>query len=163
MIADTTWYVGGMTGANGELSNAKTAYNYEVGANKDTSTTVTSKIGLMYASEYYYGATPNYWTLPGIDDNGSWNDDSTVWTGNDYSKAYNNNWMSTGLKEWTISHRSDVSYFAFGVVVAHNGYVYDDGVVHLAGYALRPTFSLSSSIKFTSGEGTAVKPIRINL
>ena len=163
LITDTTWYVGGMTYNNGEGTNAKTAYDYEVGANKDTSTTVTSKIGLMYASEYYYGATPNYWTLPGIDDNGSWNDDSTVWTGNDYSKAYNNNWMSTGLKEWTISHRSDVSYFAFGVVVAHNGYVYDDGVVHLAGYALRPTFSLSSSIKFTSGEGTAVNPIRVNL
>ena len=162
MIDDTTWYVGGLTYDNGELSNAKTAYDYEVGANKDTSTTVTSKIGLMYVSEYYYGATPNYWTLPGIDDNGSLNDDGTMWTGNDYSKAYNNNWMSTGLKEWTISHRSDVSYFAF-VVVAHDGHVHDDSVVHLDGYAVRPSFSLSSSIKFTSGEGTAVNPIRIQL
>ena len=160
MIADTTWYVGGMTGDNGVLSNAKTAYNYEVGANKDATTTVTSKIGLMYLSDYYYGATPDYWTLPGFDNNGSWNSDHTVWSGsgNDYSKAYNNNWMSTGLIEWTISRDSDISNLAFYV-----GDVGDVGVGNSRGYAVRPSFSLSSSIKFTSGEGTAVNPIRIKL
>ena len=41
MIDDTTWYVGGMTRTNGRDSNANTAYNYEVGANKDTSTYIT--------------------------------------------------------------------------------------------------------------------------
>ncbi|CDF20579.1 unknown [Clostridium sp. CAG:609] len=160
MIADTTWYVGGMTGDNGVLSNAKTAYNYEVGANKDATTTVTSKIGLMYLSDYYYGATPDYWTLPGFDNNGSWNSDHTVWSGsgNDYSKAYNNNWMSTGLIEWTISRDSDISNLAFYV-----GDVGDVGVGNSRGYAVRPSFSLSSSIKFTSGEGTAVNPIRIKI
>ena len=161
MIADTTWYVGGMTGANGALSNAKTAYNYEVGANKDATTTVTSKIGLMYVSEYYYGATPDYWMLPGYDTNGNVNDAGTAWIGEDYSKAYNDNWMSTGLIEWTLSRFSDVSGIAF--------LVYDIGLVagvvvdSSNGFAVRPSFSLSSSIKFTSGEGTAVNPIRINL
>ena len=162
MIADTTWYVGGMTGDNGVLSNAKTAYNYEVGANKDATTTVTSKIGLMYVSEYYYGATPDYWTLPGYDDqNGSWNSDNTVWLGNDYSKAKNDNWMSTGLFEWSLSRYSADSHGAFVVMIG--GYVDVDIVDNSRGSAVRPSFSLSSSIKFTSGEGTAVNPIRINL
>ena len=161
MIADTTWYVGGMTSTNGALSNAKTVYNYEVGANKDATTTVTSKIGLMYVSEYYYGATPDYWTLPGNDPNGHTNEDQTAWIGEDYSKAYNDNWMSTGLIEWTLSRRSDGSGNAFAVYVGGNlgGATVDNS----SGRVARPSFSLSSSIKFTSGEGTAVNPIRINL
>ena len=161
MIADTTWYVGGMTPANGALSNAKTAYNYEVGANKDATTTVTSKIGLMYVSEYYYGATPDYWTLPGLDQNGHENDAGTAWIGEDYSKAYNDNWMSTGLNEWTLSR------FAVGSVGAFVEFGYDRQPDNFAGsgcwFVVRPSFSLSSSIKFTSGEGTAVNPIRIKL
>ena len=161
MIADTTWYVGGMTRDNGYKSNAKTAYNYEVGANKDATTTVTSKIGLMYVSEYYYGATPDYWMLPGYDTNGNINDAGTAWIGEDYSKAYNDNWMSTGLIEWTVSRFSDDSGTAF--VVTDYGFVLV-GVVDVSnGLVVRPSFSLSSSIKFTSGEGTAVNPIRINL
>ena len=170
MIDDTTWYVGGMTRANGIGINAKTAYDYEVGANKDATTTVTSKIGLMYLSEYYYGATPDYWMLPGFDTNGSWNSDHTVWSANDYGKAINDNWLYTGLYEWTISRRSDDSNRAF-VVAIGGGYsgvggvtVVDRGIVgYESGQAMRPSFSLSSSIKFTSGEGTAVNPIRINL
>ena len=202
MIADTTWYVGGMTWSNGVESNAKTAYNYEVGANKDTppspvnatpsydyevgakkvvtpsllnatpsydyevkliNTTppLTSKIGLMYVSEYYYGATPDYWTLPGIDENGHSNEDKTAWIGEDYSKAINDNWMSTGLYEWTISRNSGGSDDAFGVLGF--GYVVGGDVGNSLGLVARPSFSLSSSIKFTSGEGTAVNPIRINL
>ena len=160
MIDNTTWYVGGMTGTNGAKSNAKTAYNYEVGANKDATTTVTSKIGLMYLSEYYYGATPDYWMLPGFDENGDVNDAGTAWIGEDYSKAYNNNWMSTGLIEWTLSRISNDSYLAFPVYV---GGVVIDNVFVDNGLVLRPSFSLSSSIKFTSGEGTAVNPIRIKL
>ena len=161
MIADTTWYVGGMAFANGYLSNAKTAYNYEVGANKDATTTVTSKIGLMYVSEYYYGATPDYWMLPGYDPNGHPNEDQTAWIGEDYSKAYNDNWMSTGLIEWTLSRRSDGSGSAFVVDVFDR--VDDVAVVTSGGSVVRPSFSLSSSIKFTSGEGTAVNPIRVKL
>ena len=161
MIADTTWYVGGMTGANGALSNAKTAYNYEVGANKDATTTVTSKIGLMYVSEYYYGATPDYWTLPGADQNGHPNEDRTAWIGEDYSKAYNDNWMSTGLSEWTVSRFSDDSDSVFDV--SSFGCVSVVVVDVSDGLVVRPSFSLSSSIKFTSGEGTAVNPIRLKI
>ena len=150
-----------MTGTNGALSNAKTAYNYEVGANKDATTTVTSKIGLMYVSEYYYAASKDYWTLPGLDQNGSWNSNYTVWSGNDYSKAINDNWLYTGLEEWTISRYSDNSDTA--IDVGSIGLLLVDHVDYSRGFAVRPSFSLSSSIKFTLGEGTAVNPIRINL
>ena len=152
MIDDTTWYVGGMTHVNGVQSNAKTAYNYEVGANKDANTTVTSKIGLMYVSEYYYAASKDYWTLPGYNSTG---------TSYDYRNATNDNWLHIGLYEWTISRLSAGSGYAFYVndfVIVEGGDVDDSG-----GLAVRPSFSLSSSIKFTSGKGTAVNPIRINL
>ena len=151
MIADTTWYVGGMTYADGTESNAKIAYNYEVGANKDATTTVTSKIGLMYVSDYGYAAAPSVWT--------------TILYNYDDATIKNENWLYTGLYEWTLSRISGGSYYAFGV--DDSGRVEHDSVGAVvdisAGRAVRPSFSLSSSIKFTSGEGTAVNPIRINL
>ena len=148
MIADTTWYVGGMTSNNGFQSNAKTAYDYEVGANKDATTTVNTKIGLMYVSEYYYAATSDYWTLPGVDANG-----------NDYRAAINDNWLYTGLNEWTLSRRSDASNLALNVHVV--GIVLDGDVDDSGGSAVRPSFSLSSSVKYESGSGTASNPIRL--
>ncbi len=144
MIADTTWHVGGMTSTNGYKSNAKTAYTYEVGANKDA-TTVNAKIGLMYLSEYYYGATPDYWMLQGFR----------------YDNATNDNWLYTGLYEWTISRDSDASDGAFAVRAG--GDLIINPVDYSDGAAVRPSFSLSPSIKFTSGEGTAVNPIQIKL
>ena len=149
MIADTTWYVGGMSYGYGSKSIAKTAYNYEVGANKDASTTVNAKIGLMYVSEYYYAASKNYWTLPGYN-----------LSENDYRTAVNDNWLYIGLDEWTISRYSGVSDRE--LLVYAGGYVYVDVVDDSYGNLVRPSFSLSSSIKFASGEGTAVNPIRLN-
>ena len=150
MIADTTWHVGGMNYNNGLATNAKTAYDYEVGVNKDANTTVTSKIGLMYVSEYYYAASKDYWILPGYNS-----------SGNNYKKSTNDNWLYTGLSEWTISRNSDGSGDAFAV--ARDGTVRGVAVGRSNGSAARPSFSLSSLIKFTSGEGTAVNPIRIKL
>ena len=99
-------------------------------------------------SDYYYGATPNYWTLPG-------NNSSK----NDYRKAVNDNWLYTGLYEWTTSNISDTSKFAFGVG--------DSGLVGY-GYVdrhnvLRPTFNLTSSVQYDSGSGTASDPIRLKI
>ena len=147
MIADTTWYVGGMTYANGVLSNAKTAYDYEVGVNKDASTTVNAKIGLMYVSDYGFAAAPSAW--------------ATILYNYDDATIKNENWLYIGLYEWTISRNSDNSNGAFDVIDA--GHVIAGDVDDSGGHVARPSFSLSSSIKFTSGEGTAVNPIRINL
>ena len=147
MIDRTTWYVGGLSVNNAMYSNAKNVYNYEVGASKDTSTTVTSKIGLMYLSEYYYGAIPKYWTLPGYNS-----------SGNDYSKAYNDNWMNQGLYEWTISRNSSGTPYSF--------HVYLDGEVAQSSvsvsHAVRPTFNLTEAVIYFSGSGTISDPVRLD-
>ena len=147
MIADTTWYVGGLTQANGQKSNIKTAYNYEVGANKDATTTVISKIGLMYVSDYGFAAAPGAWT--------------TILSNYDHTTIINKNWLYIGLYEWTISRFFGGFLNVFAV--SANGFLRGTSANDSNGLAVRPSFSLSSSIKFTSGEGTAVNPIRIKL
>ena len=145
MIDDTTWYVDGMTYYNGVFSYAKTAYNYEVGVNKDAKTTVNAKIGLMYVSDYGFAAAPSAWT--------------TILNNYKDATIRNENWLYIGLTEWTISRPSDGHETAFAV----SGTPYCDVVSISNGNAVRPSFSLSSSIKFTSGEGTTVNPIRLKL
>ena len=158
MIADTTWYVGGMTETNGYSSNAKTAYNYEVGANKDATTTVTSKIGLMYVSDYYYAASKDYWALPGYKYDSS-NTDNCYGCTMDYRAVTNDNWLYTGLYEWPLSRASDRSGFAFSV--RGGGNVVNGLVASDLGNAVRPSFNLTSSVKYESGDGTASSPIRL--
>ena len=147
MIDDTTWYVGGMTKANGYNSNAKTAYNYEVGANKD-GTTVNAKIGLMYVSDYYYSASPSAWTLVGYNSS-----DATK----DYRAATSTNWLYLGSYEWTISRNSDFTDFAF--YVSSTGNVNSRSVT--LSYAVRPSFNLESSVKYVSGSGSMSDPVRV--
>ena len=144
IITNELWYVGGLTSTNGYRLNAKTAYDYEVGENKDASATITSKIGLMYVSEYYYGANPEYWTKTGKDD---------------YGKAINDNWMSVGLYEWTISRNSDVKDYAFYVMYA--GYINSYAIKNAN--VMRPTFFLTSSVQYASGDGTISNPIRLKI
>ena len=147
-IATTTWNVGGGSNANLRDSNAKTAYNYEVGANK-SSTTYNAKIGLPYLNEYYYAATPTYWTYPG------YNSDATK----DYRASSNSNWMKNGRIYWTISRVSDTSTTAF--IVYSVGGVYDRSVYD--NYYVRPSFNLASSVKTSGGTGTKSDPYRIEL
>ena len=142
-IAETTWYVGGMTSTNGERSNAKTAYNFEVGANKDA-TTYNAKIGLMYVSDYGFAAAPSAWTANLNTYNGE--------------AIKNVNWMYMGLYEWTISRDAKESDIAFRV----------NDVGNVAGsytsllIAVRPVFNLKYSVTYVSGDGTQNSPIRIN-
>ena len=160
MIDDTTWQIGGMHYSNGYNSNAKTAYNYEIRANVYQKTH-TAKIGLMYLSDYYYGAFEGYWTLPGNDESGSWNSDYTTWTGNDYSKAKNKNWMFTGLIEWTITKDSAFSDNVFRIL--EYGCIGEGAANFSYGAAVRPTFFLTSTVLYDSGTGTISNPIRLKI
>ena len=72
--------------------------------------------------------------------------------------ATSTNWMYMGLYEWTISRSADFSYRAFDVYF--DGYVFS-GVVNFD-YAVRPSFSLESSITYVSGSGSASDPMVIN-
>ena len=116
---------------------------------------IDDKVKLILAD----GATPNYWTLPGNDQNGTYDSSTKTWKGEDYSKAYSDNWMNTGLNEWTVSRYSDNSNRAFHV--KGDGSVFEGYVVNYS--ALRPAFNLTSSVQYDSGSGSASDPIRLKI
>ena len=148
-IAETTWKVGGNTWANIGTQPAKTAYQNEIvnpvtTNSTDNATEYSGKIGLMYASDYGFAAAPSAWTTQ----LSSYNGDAIK----------NVNWMYMGLVEWTISRIADDSSAAF--YVYYDGHV-DGRLVGYDAYGVRPVFNLSSSVKFSSGDGTSSNPIRL--
>ena len=145
-IATTTWKVGGGSWANIGTSVPKTAYQYEVGSSA-SSTTYDAKIGLMYVSDYYYGASPSAWTLMG------YNSDVMK----DYKAATSTNWLYLGSYEWTISRRSNDTNSAF--CMNSTGYVFLYDVASIRG--VRPSFNLESSVKYVSGSGSMSDPVRV--
>ena len=135
-IATTTWYVGGHSTTNATPATFQDA--------ESTGTTYSAKIGLMYANDYGFAASPSYWTT----------------NMSSYSSARDNNWMDMGLIEWTISRGSSLSTGAFRVDSTGRlnfGTVYNGSM-----YAVRPVFYLTSSITYNRGSGTAADPVRIN-
>ena len=150
-IAETTWKVGGNTHDNIAKQPAKTAYQNEVvnpvpgSTSSNGETESSAKVGLMYASDYGFAAAPSAWTTNLFNYNGD--------------AIKNVNWMYMGLVEWTISRTADISNNAF--VVNESGYVTDGSHVSIA-YGVRPVFSLTSSVNYVSGSGTAADPISIN-
>ena len=146
-IATTTWKVGGGSWNNIVSSVPSTAYQYEVGSNAST-TTYDAKIGLMYVTDYYYGASPSAWALVG------YNDDYTK----SYTSAKGDNWLYGGGWDWIISRGSDDSARAFRVgEFGVLGYDYVDGRD-----GVRPSFHLESSTTYVSGSGSLSDPVRIN-
>ena len=147
-IATTTWKVGGNTFDNIVKSVLSVAYQNEIVAPAEN-TTYEAKIGLMYASDYGFAASPSAWTTT------LYNYDGNDAKGTSIKTI---NWMYMGYYDWTVSRNSGDSYYAF--------FVYDDGLVGYnfvsSHYGVRPSFNLSSSITYVSGSGSAVDPILIN-
>jgi len=140
-IATTTRKVG--DGSSTYLKDVPaTAYQYEVGSSAST-TTYDAKIGLMFVSDYGFAAEPSAWTTKL----------------SSYSSNTSKDWLFLGPTEWTISHNSGNTSYAF--FVRSIGSVDSDGLV-TASLAVRPTFSLLSSVTYASGSGTSSDPIRIN-
>ena len=148
-IDTTTWKVGGNTYDNIQYQPAKTAYQNEIVSpvttnTTDNATTYSAKIGLMYASDYGFAASPSAWTASLNTYNGE--------------AIINVNWMYMGLYEWTVSRIADDAYVVF--------YVYNTGFVNnnSANFAIavRPVFYLTSSVNYASGSGSATDPISIN-
>ena len=138
-IDTTTWKVGGF---NSITQPANTVYQNEI----NSSPSETQKIGLMYVSDYGFAAAPSAWT-------------ANLSTYNS-ENIKNVNWMylDVGTWEWTISRQSDNAYSVFGVISIGN---VGDRNAYFA-YAVRPVFSLSSSVTYVEGDGTQNSPIRIN-
>ena len=148
-IATTTWKVGGNTFDNIVKSVLSVAYQNEIVAPAEN-TTYEAKIGLMYASDYGFAASPSAWTTT------LYNYDGNDAKGTSIKTI---NWMYMGYYDWTVSRNSDNSNTAF--LVGYAGFVsYDYSVSH--NYGVRPSFNLSSSITYVSGSGSAVDPILIN-
>ena len=152
-IATTTWKVGGNTYANIRNVIPATAYQNEIVNPVTTNTTdnateYSAKIGLMYVSDYGFGADPSAWTTTLYNYDGSVNG----------STIRSLNWMHMGYYDWTISRNADYSNTAF--LVNNDGYVFNNNVYNY--FAVRPSFSLESSITYVSGSGSASDPMVIN-
>ena len=148
-IATTTWKVGENTYSNIYSKTPSVVYQNEIVNPVTTNTTdnateYTAKIGLMYVSDYGFAAEPTAWTLT----MGNYNN----------TTATSTNWMYMGLYEWTISRNADYSDNAFSVL--GGGYVDCHSVNN--NRAVRPSFSLLSSVTYSKGDGTQNSPIRIN-
>ena len=138
-IATTTWKVGGNTLANIRDAVPKTAYANEI-TNSASSTTYSSKIGLMYISDYGFAASSTAWS-------------TTLYSYNSYTSV---NWMYLGSTEWTISRRSDNSSEVFYVSW---GQVGNEETFYT--FEVRPVFYLASSATYSSGMGTSDNPYRL--
>ena len=137
LIAESTWQVGGM--AFSATNTAKQYYDIEVGTGQ-SGYEETMKIGLMYVSDYGYGATPSKWTTSL----------STIDYGTD-------NWLYLDSYEWFISRNTSVTEAAF----YSGGNVFFGDVRFTT--AVHPSFSLTSTATISSGTGTSTDPFVLKL
>ena len=142
-IATATWKVGGNTSSNIIDVVAAQVFKNEITTPAED-TTYDAKIGLMYASDYGFAASPSAWTTT-----------LTHYSGLAISSV---NWMYMGLKEWTITPRSDTSIRSFAVS--------DSGDIFVRASSLsvgvRPVFYLKPYVVYASGTGTKTNPIIIS-
>ena len=142
-IADTTWSVGGNNFYNISREIVSIAYKNEL-ITPATSLSFTTKIGLMYTSDYGYAAL------------------STAWTSSmaNYSDSSINslNWMVLSADEWTITRSSGTTDRSFTIYA--NGSLSDPSVT--TSNHVRPCFNLLSSVTYKSGTGDKYDPILIN-
>ncbi len=150
MIEDSTWHLGGMTSSS---NTAKSFYTGErnnsgYGSNPTTygpenANGNSTKIGLMYVSDYGYAAYSDAWKT----------------NLNSYSSLTikENNWLYMGLYEWTMTPNSSASSDVFNF--NYNGNLYTSYAYN--GYSVRPVFYLKSNIPYASGNGTKDSPFRI--
>ena len=120
----------------------KTAANYYT-QEIATHATSTSKIGLMYASDWGY-AIEDFTEVLG--DSGSPQNSS------------DKNWLFSNGFEWTMSAYSSSSSPLFA---NYYGYLYSN--LASSGFAARPVLYLKSSVYVVSGTGTKVDPYRIGM
>ena len=145
LIEDAEWKVSGHTTSGvtpsemytAEITNATKTYGNIDG---------TSKIGLMYASDYGFAASPSAWT-------------KTLYSydGNDVNgtSIKTINWMYMGNDDLTITTYSSTSYGVF--YLSYDG-ILEYGDAHYE-CGSRPVFYLKSSVLYAGGSGTKDSPI----
>ena len=142
LIESATWKVSGHTTNavtpkamyTAEITNATKTYGPSNG---------TSKIGLMYASDYGFAAAPSAWTS-----NISSYNSSTITSVN---------WMYMGLYDWTMTPCSSSSDGVF--FLGYNGSLNTSGASY--GTGVRPVLYLKASALYAGGSGTKESPITL--
>jgi len=139
------WQVGG--GISSNFQNVpKVVFQKEVKEN-DYNNIYKAKIGLMYISDYGYSCIWEYW------ENELSNYDS--------NNIKNNNWLYSGISEWTISPGIwATSGWAFNV--NSDGNVEYSSTIQQS-LSVRPCFYLNPDVKYFSGSGTESDPIHLKL
>ena len=147
MIEDATWKVSENSTSSvtpsemytAEITNATKTYGPSDG---------TSKIGLMYASDYGFAARPSAWTTALDNYDGNDSNGTSIKT---------INWMYMGFNEWTMAPTSSDGSLVF--------FVFDRGTLLDSyadrGYSSRPVMYLKVSVLFAGGSGTKDSPITL--
>ena len=135
MVEDVYFNVGSGAGTD------KTAANYYT-QEIATHATSTSKIGLMYASDWGYA-------IEGFT--------GVLGSAGSPQNSSNKNWLFSNGYEWTMSAYSS----SRPVYVYTSGRLSDDPAS--SGYAARPVLYLKSNVYVVSGTGTKVDPYRIGM
>ena len=148
MIEDATWRVSGYSTESvtpsemytEEITNATKTYGPNDG---------TSKIGLVYASDYGFAASPSAWTTTLLDYSGNDANGTSITT---------INWMYMGFDEVTMTPFSSYSEFVFSLY-ADGQVSSDDAASSLCGS--RPVLYLKASVTYAGGSGTKDSPITL--
>ena len=148
LIEDATWKVSGHRTSyvtpsemyTGEITNATKTYGPSDG---------TSKIGLVYASDYGFAASPSAWTKT------LYNYDGNDVNGTSIKTI---NWMYMGFTDWTLTPYSSDGRNVF--ILNYNGRVgsYDNADL---GCGSRPVMYLKASVLYAGGSGTKDSPITL--
>ena len=144
LIENITWKVSGHTNERvtpkemytAEITNATKTYGPENG---------TSKIGLMYVSDYGFAAAPSAWAF------------QLYYYEN--SSITPVNWMYMGLSDWTITPYSSNSYDVFNASGNGNGGL--GTIKAYYGHFVRPVLYLKASVAYAGGSGTKDSPITL--
>ena len=147
LIEDATWKVSGHSTESvtpsemytSEITNATKTYGPSDG---------TSKIGLMYVSDYGFAASPSAWTTNLVSYDGNDANGTSIKT---------INWMYMGYFDWTISPASSDSYHVF--YLSNRGHV--NNISSYSGYGSRPVVYLKASVLYAGGSGTKDSPITL--
>lgn len=133
-IATTTWTIGGNFSSKLSLNDAATLYQNEIVTPFDSST-VTSKVALMYGSDYLF------------------------------TKMNNSTWIKTVGGEWLLTpvynNAGELRYALSGAGGSVYAIAYNDAV-YCGETLARPTFYLNANVTYKSGTGTLSAAIYIN-
>ena len=133
-IINNNWYTSNISSRS---LTVKEIHQEEI---KDGSKKYSSKIGLIYVSDYGFSSTPDIWTTNMVS----------------YPCDTEKCWLNTSkYTEWTITVLdSDVL-----TIYMSSGLSNVSGVTNY--YSVRPTFYLNSDVTYKSGTGTSSDPIII--